>query len=193
MSSSTSSSHPSSFYFVTSFFSLISLIISLAILLLYIRNSRLRTFSVNLLFQLAFIDFLHSLNHLFPYAILSSSPFFCTIQGFIEQFTQMASLFMILNIAINTYLAVHGERILHKFAYLYKFTAYIIPFILAILPLMLNSYTLTDLYCWIDPKSSNLRVFFSYIPLLCVYFGIGFLFIQCITMQWRLQWVELNI
>ncbi|KAI8902667.1 hypothetical protein BC833DRAFT_572876 [Globomyces pollinis-pini] len=120
---------------------------------------------------LAISDFLNSLLTLTadPGPKSGLSVYLCHLQGVAMYLSNISSALLGLAIAINAFYIVclHGSTIqLIKFQKAYIFSAFILPSIIACIPILLKNYDFygsTDLWCWVaDPMD---RLEFFYIPL----------------------------
>ena len=127
----------------------------------YIWLKSIRSFAFKLVFFMSISDIIHSVCLLLPPKGVS-----CVVQGFLLQYSAVSSVFWSFNIAFSLYMtALKGERDPARYQTKFLILAYIVPLLLAIIPLFLNAYSQAGGWCWINSSFSvdlALRLFCFY-------------------------------
>ena len=139
----------------------LSLIGSIFIISAYIWLKSIRSFAFKLVFFMSISDIIHSISLLLPPQGLS-----CQVQGFLLQYSAISSVLWTLNIAFALYVtALKGERDPARYQTRFLILGYIIPLLLALVPLFLDAYNEAAGWCWINSSFSvdlALRLFCFY-------------------------------
>lgn len=167
------------FYSVVGFFSGLSMLGCLFIILAYFYNAELRVFSFKLIVCLSIAGFGNSLCNLYLAYVLPKvlNQTVCNIQAYLVVYFSLCALIWTFFIALTLYNAVVRHKEDHNaLEFYFHVIAWLVPIAVAALPLSTDSYDRYDdnnLWCWISKEKRVInhvwRGLTFYIPLwLCI-------------------------
>mmetsp|Transcript_11467 Transcript_11467/g.42793 ORF Transcript_11467/g.42793 Transcript_11467/m.42793 type:complete len:302 (-) Transcript_11467:593-1498(-) len=154
-----------------------------AILRSFWRFTQLRTFSFRVIMMLALADMGSVVSYFFGSP--ENSTLSCTVQAFLQQFFQLASVFWTSGIALTVY----DTAVSHTTPTMLRLNllCWGVPFLAALLPLVTGSYGSTGAWCWIQATPGDQEDPFSrfyvgtfwrfalfYVPIwICIFLNVG--------------------